>query len=339
MESKKESIFHFFGNIMEQSPLPTTIKLAIFFKLDLLLFFLNQFTHRFIRNRTEYRISKDFMKYIYKRDTDSYKKKVIMLKRGLDEQSKILIDSFLERQEHIHTHNVLDDRLFTKEELIEQRINIYPVKRKYRGLSSYYGIENFHYHCGLFFLPKKMLDMYKGRDVIDAGASNGDTPVIFSREYSFGTIYAFEPENNNYAQLIKNIKRFHLRNVIPINVGVGDKNTKMKITSESGQSHISPYGTQKIVLTTIDELVEKNKMALGLIKMDIEGFEYLALQGSLKTIKKFHPILLISIYHTGRDFFEIKPLLEKLGGYTFMVRKLNPYHYFFDTMLICLPTK
>jgi hypothetical protein len=32
--------------------------------------------------------------------------------------------------------------------------------------------------------------------------------------------------------------------------------------------------------------------------------------GAEKTIKKDKPILLISVYHTGKDFFEIKPLLE-----------------------------
>jgi hypothetical protein len=40
-------------------------------------------------------------------------------------------------------------------------------------------------------------------------------------------------------------------------------------------------------------------------------------------IIKYKPILLISIYHNKKDFFEIKPLIESWNlGYTFKIRKL-----------------
>lgn len=335
----KDKIFHFFGNIIEQSPIPTRIKVAIAYRADLFLYFLIHCRFGVLRNSAEARISEDFMKYIYKNDIDQDSRKTETLIRGLDESSKELIQRIIQRQKHMFTHNIFDIRLLTRDELMDQRINIYHIKQKYQGFSNYYGIENFYFHCGLRFISKNILKEYENRDLIDAGASNGDTAAIFSREYAFRTIHAFEPENNNYTLLIKNINKFQLHNVIAVSMGLGDKKKKARITSEEGQSHISTDGKQTTDMITIDEYVAKNKISVGLIKMDIEGFEYYALQGSLRTIKKYHPILLISIYHTGRDFFEIKPLLERLGGYTFMVKKLNPYHYFFDTMLICLPTK
>ncbi len=335
----KDAVFHFFGNIIEQSPIPTRYKVALAYRLDFLLFFLNQFLYRVVRKSAEKRISKEFMKYIYKNHIDENSQKLEMLKNGLDSQSKNLIDNIIKRQEHMFTHNVFDLRLLTRKEVLDQHINIYPIKRKYRGFGNYYGIENFYFHCGLRFVPNNIVRRYANRDLIDAGASNGDTAAIFSREYAFRTIHAFEPENRNYALLIKNINKFQLHNVIAVNMGLGDKKKRARITNEEGQSHISTDGKQTTDMITIDEYVEKNKVAVGLIKMDIEGFEYYALQGSLKTIRKDHPILLISIYHTGRDFFEIKPLIDRIGGYTFIIKKLNPYHYFFDTMLICLPTK
>lgn len=333
----KDRAFHFFGNVFERSSVPTPVKLAIAFRFDLLLFFLTQFTFRVLRTLNEARMSEDFMKYIYKNNINENPQKLEMLKKGLDSHSRNLIDNVVKRQEHIYTHNLLDLRLLTKEELSDQRINIYPLKRKYHGFGNYYGIENFYFHCGLRFLPKNVLKKYQEKDVIDAGATNGDTPAIFSQEYSFRTIFAFEPENNNYKQLLKNIKRFHLDNVVPVKKGVGDRNRTLRITNESGQSHISSHGEQDVEIITIDQFVEKNNITVGLIKMDIEGFEYYALQGAQRIIKKYHPILLISIYHCGKDFFEIKPLLERLGRYKFMVRKLNPHHFFFDTMLICTP--
>ncbi len=335
----KDRIFHFFGNIFEQSPIPTWIKVFIAYRLDFFLFYLIFCKFGVVRNSAEARISEDFMKYYYKNGIDENKRKVEALTHGLDSPSKELIQRIIQRQKYMFTHNVFDIRLLTRDELMDQRINIYHIKQKYQGFSNYYGIENFYFHCGLRFIPKNIIKQYENRDLIDAGASNGDTAAIFSREYAFRTIHAFEPENNNYTQLIRNITKFKLSNVIPVHMGLGDKKSKVKITSEEGQSHISSDGKQTVDMITIDEYVEKNKISVGLIKMDVEGFEYYALQGSLKTIRKYHPILLISIYHTGKDFFEIKPLLEKLGGYKFMVRKLNPYHYFFDTMLICLPAE
>jgi hypothetical protein len=44
--------------------------------------------------------------------------------------------------------------------------------------------------------------------------------------------------------------------------------------------------------------------------MDVEGFEYYVIKGGINTIQRDRPLLLISIYHTGKDFFEIPPLIQ-----------------------------
>lgn len=335
----KDRIFHFFGNIFEQSPIPTWIKVFIAYRLDFFLFYLNFFRRGVVRISAEARISEDFMKYYYKHDIDENNQKIEALTHRLDRNSKEFIQRIIERQRTMFTQNIYDIGLLTREELKDQRINIYPVKQNYKGLSNYYGIENFYFHCGLRFVDRTVLKRYEKNDLIDAGASNGDTAAIFSREYGFQTIHAFEPENHNYTLLVKNINKFQLHNVVPVHMGLGDKTQRVRITNEEGQSHINTEGKQSVWMTTIDKYVAKSNIAVGLIKMDIEGYEYYALLGSVDTIKKYHPILLISIYHSGRDFFEIKPFIERLGGYKFLVKKLNPYHYFFDTMLICLPTE
>ena len=76
----KDKIFHFFGNIFEQSPVPTPIKLAIAFRLDFLLFFLTQYTYRVLRTSADGRISEDFMKYVYRNNIDENPKKLELLK-------------------------------------------------------------------------------------------------------------------------------------------------------------------------------------------------------------------------------------------------------------------
>ena len=47
--------------------------------------------------------------------------------------------------------------------------------------------------------------------------------------------------------------------------------------------------------------------------MDIEGAEPKALEGALKTIKKFKPKLAISIYHNLSDYSQIIPWLDSLN--------------------------
>jgi hypothetical protein len=71
------------------------------------------------------------------------------------------------------------------------------------------------------------------------------------------------------------------------------------------------------------------------IKLDVEGLESEIIRGAIESIKKYKPVLLISIYHTPEDFFHIKPFIENLNlGYNFLVRKLAPQRSFGETMLI-----
>ena len=75
-------------------------------------------------------------------------------------------------------------------------------------------------------------------------------------------------------------------------------------------------------MSTIDLEVSAGNDEVGLIKLDIEGFEKKAIEGALETIQRDKPGLIISLYHDPIAFFEIKPLLESLDlGYSLMVRR------------------
>ena len=88
-------------------------------------------------------------------------------------------------------------------------------------------------------------------------------------------------------------------------------------------------------MTTLDSFVDKNNIKVGLIKTDLEGFEQNFLKGSLNTIKKQKPILIISIYHNYSDFFDIKPMIEELDlGYKFKIIKSNDFNLIVETKLL-----
>ena len=72
-----------------------------------------------------------------------------------------------------------------------------------------------------------------------------------------------------------------------------------------------------------------------MIKLDVEGFGLKALKGAEKTIQTFKPVLLVSIYHNGEEFFDIKCYIEDLKlDYTIIIRKLDASEPFFETILI-----
>ena len=72
--------------------------------------------------------------------------------------------------------------------------------------------------------------------------------------------------------------------------------------------------------------------------MDIEGGEMIALKGAIKTIKKYKPILAISIYHNIEQFFGVKIFLENLDlGYNFEIKKLSIFHPSDEIYLLAIP--
>ena len=118
--------------------------------------------------------------------------------------------------------------------------------------------------------------------------------------------------------------------------GISNYSKTEKISSKGAASRINIWGKEKIQLTTIDNFIkEKNIKKVDVIKVDIEGEESNAIAGAINTIKTHKPVLLISIYHNPKDFFEIKPLLEKLvPEYKFIIKKINPFSLNLEIMLI-----
>lgn len=89
-------------------------------------------------------------------------------------------------------------------------------------------------------------------------------------------------------------------------------------------------------VVTLDSYVEENGIEVGLIKTDLEGFEQSFLKGAMNTIKKYKPTLMISIYHSAQDYFQIKPMIESLNlGYKFSLFKADDGYLIAGTLLIC----
>jgi len=152
-----------------------------------------------------------------------------------------------------------------------------------------------------------------GDCIVDAGANIGDTiEDIVKENIAYKKIYAFEPDEQNYAKLIENTKTY--QNIETYKYGLWDKSDKLYFNAESnvGSSITSDISKSNQTINTIslDEFF-KDKEKPTLIKMDIEGAELKALLGAKEIICNYKPKLQICIYHKPEHLYQIPIILKE----------------------------
>ena len=232
---------------------------------------------------------------------------VTVLKGNMDETSSENIDRYLERHQ-------TGSWPFTSEELkVWQEVHSTSVPYMFAPGCIWFP-DVFVFHNGLTFLPPATLKLIQEGTIIDGGAAAGDSAIMFA-DYKPRGIYAIEPVPSQLSALRTTLKLNSLSEAVTL-VPLGLSNRSKEVVSiEEPKGHATQIET-----ITIDDLVMDQKVSV--IKLDIEGMELATIHGAKKTIVRDKPILLISIYHTPEDFFEIKPLIESWNlGYYFMVRE------------------
>jgi len=149
-----------------------------------------------------------------------------------------------------------------------------------------------------------------GMTVLDIGANVGYYTLIAAGMVGdSGKVVAFEPEPGNFKLLSKSVRKNKFKNIILCGKG---------LSNESGTGHLylceDNLGDHRafdsgddrrridIELVTVDEHLERLGIdrKVDLIKMDIQGFEYLALQGMRQVIQASAPLhLMIEFWPSG----------------------------------------
>lgn len=147
----------------------------------------------------------------------------------------------------------------------------------------------------------------KGNDTfLDIGAHIGHWSGYIGQQ--FESVIAFEPSPENWPRFLERNKKNV--NITAVNMAVCDKVGTSKIQKHHSLSK-DPYylgmrcylseekGCFDVRTTSIDAYLEKygpeEPYFIDLIKMDIEGFEPVAVLGMYKTIKKHEPIMVFEI--------------------------------------------
>lgn len=140
---------------------------------------------------------------------------------------------------------------------------------------------------------------------VDCGAYVGDTILQYAAftNKKYRKIYAFEPGKEFVKDLVENTGL--LENVEIIHKGVWREKSILTFQNDKEISYISECnGKDTVEVTTIDDAISKEEV-VSFIKMDIEGSEFEALQGAIKTIQKKMPKLAICCYHKKDDFIRL----------------------------------
>jgi len=187
--------------------------------------------------------------------------------------------------------------------------------------------------------------------VIDIGANVGSFSMKFARKCSDNNqkffIYAFEP-NKVIFNLLKNnlsLNKDISNNIMLSQQPIGDTNKEVNFINQiknSGGSKVykntkdleSNIDTVKLQQISLDYFVEVNGIEhVDIIKIDVEGYEPIVLDGCINTLKKFKPILYIEITPSwfkeiGRSFLDIFNSLKSLGYEVFLDDEniLKPIH-------------
>lgn len=260
-----------------------------------------------------------------------------------DDFSRVNYLAYLEQMQKYLDKQVFKFReLYSIEDYMKlgrAEIELQKIIRRFNFSFPEYEYVVFVYKHGYDDLPDLIKKYIVGKDIIDAGAFIGDSAFIFESFYNPNKIYAFEPDLSNFQTLEKNIELYRLQKTKPIRKGLGKDNCLLNISNEGNSSKLTLDAKNSTVeIVRLDDFIQSNQVHLGVIKADVEGFGLELIQGSIESIKKFRPVLLISIYHSGKEYFEIPRLLSKtLDNYEFIIRKYHPLYQFMEINLIAYP--
>lgn len=174
---------------------------------------------------------------------------------------------------------------------------------------------------------------------VDLGAYTGDTVEEFLKitKNKFDSIYALEPDERNFLKMKKRLFGLGDKVFFPFNALVWNEDTTLDFYRRGGRNS-SLNGTKGKAVPTqarsVDSVLEGKRATL--IKFDVEGAEAQALEGSGKTISRYKPKLIVSVYHRNEDMLDLALKIKELNPSYKLYLRHHPYIPAWDTNLYCI---
>ncbi len=175
-----------------------------------------------------------------------------------------------------------------------------------------YNILNFRYSFNLrfmrgfdFIVEKQYFEDFihfeKNEVFVDAGAFDGTTTLDFiANANEWSEIHIFEPQANQMDIIKQKLKEYS--KIYYYNAGLYSEKATLSFNISDSASGICENGEALVDVLDLDSIVN---LEPTYIKMDIEGAELSAIDGSKNIILKHHPKLAICVYHKADDIHVI----------------------------------
>ena len=149
-----------------------------------------------------------------------------------------------------------------------------------------------------------MIAHARGGDIVHAGTFFGDfIPALARAVGPDHCVWAFEPNPENARCARMTIALNDLQNVTltPAGLGASAATVDMEVRDASGRSlggasHIVEKAdgvtSAKVQIVTVDGAVPHDRK-VGIIQLDVEGFEQQALSGAMDTIRRCKPVIIL----------------------------------------------
>jgi len=141
------------------------------------------------------------------------------------------------------------------------------------------------------------------RHVLDIGANIGYVTSWFARRWP--RVTSFEPTPATFDCLVQNCTRAHIR---LHNLGLSDVNGELCFATSGAKPDQNQIITDEsrlrkrwaITKIPVRRLDSFGFRTVDMIKIDVEGHEYQVVQGSVRTIQRCRPAIMIEISYEGK---------------------------------------
>jgi FkbM family methyltransferase len=189
-----------------------------------------------------------------------------------------------------------------------------------------------NWYCGLHEYPEMtfLLRFLQKDDVfVDVGANVGSYTVLAAGVVGAKTI-AFEPIPLSFRRLSRNVEANDIAELAELHcVGVSDKPGALHFTDDLDTvNHVSAAGESgsvvEVPVTTLDLALGDRRPSL--MKMDIEGHEFAALQGATETLRRASLLAVILETNQSGARYGVpdSAVLELMRGFDFYPHRYDP---------------
>tara|TARA_R110000868_G_scaffold189695_1_gene432864 strand:+ start:48943 stop:49785 length:843 start_codon:yes stop_codon:yes gene_type:complete len=180
---------------------------------------------------------------------------------------------------------------------------------------------------------RRFAEKFKRIVFFDIGANIGEMVVDFASLDEFKTVVAFEPD----PLCARNVKINALLNnreaIIVENLALSNKNHRAFL--ENGGTPQASISDKKnspddaeIQVVMFDEYISKNMPDICndgeqmLILIDVEGSELAVLEGAVKSIEQYNPVIIFEYNAVSKKHFNLDQISQVLGS-RYCIRRLN----------------